>query len=441
MYYTNKLIYYREQSINQINQQLHDETFKRRNTNGCNGFVRKRKLGFKELLILIGQGMVRSIQRELNHFYAKLKQEDYSIQEVTKGALTHSRKKLKPDAFVELNQTVVNTFYEGAPYKVWDIHRLIAFDGSTLNLPAHQSVVDTFGEHGFGSKADFKKSMATVSICYDVLNLVTLDARIDRFDCSEQTLLKQHIQAIEFKQHDIVLLDRGYPSISLMYSLHQRGIGFCIRMKDNWWVEVKNMVEQNEQDKEVIFKLPPKDLHLMQEFETEENFVKCRLVAIELENGEKEILCVSLLNKEEYTLENFKQLYHFRWNIEEAYKLYKCRAGMEVFSGKTANAVKQDFFAKIFMMTLCAVLSFPIEAKVRSESKQKRKHPRQINRTNAIAYCRESWAILWLRQTKDKFLESFDRIMYKTTDIVRPGRTFHRNHKAKQPPAMTYKQL
>ena len=59
--------------------------------------------------------MVKSIQRELNYFYAKLKQEDYSIQEVTKGALSHARKKLKPDAFVELNQTVVNTFYLGAP--------------------------------------------------------------------------------------------------------------------------------------------------------------------------------------------------------------------------------------------------------------------------------------------------------------------------------------
>ena len=441
MWYTKEVIDYREQSINQINQQLHDKSFKCRNTNGCNGFVRDRKLGFKELIILIGQGMVKSIQRELNNFYAKLKQEDYSIQEVTKGALSHARKKLKPDAFAELNQTVVKTFYLGAPYTVWYKHRLLAVDGSKLNLPAHPSVVETFGEHGFGNKADCFRSMATISTCYDVLNLLTLDARIDRFDCSEQTLLKQHLQAVEFKEHDIILLDRGYPSISLMYSLHQRGIGFCMRMKDNWWLEVKNMVEQNEQDKEVIFKLPSKDLHLMQEFETDENFVKCRLVAIELDNGQKEILCVSLLDKEQYAIEDIKQLYHFRWNIEEAYKLFKCRAGLEVFSGKTANAVKQDFFAKIFMMTLCAVLTFPIEARVRSESEQNGKHPRQINRTNAIAYCRESWLVLWLRKTKDKFLESFDKMLYKTTDIVRTGRKFPRNHKTKHPPAMTYKQL
>lgn len=56
MHYTNKVIYYREQSIN---QQTHDQTFKRLNTKGCNGWVRVRKLGFKELIILIGQGMVK----------------------------------------------------------------------------------------------------------------------------------------------------------------------------------------------------------------------------------------------------------------------------------------------------------------------------------------------------------------------------------------------
>lgn len=432
---------YRERSINQINQKLYDKAFKSRNTSGVNGFVRKRKLGFRELIILIGQGMIRSVQRELNHFFSVLQGEEYSIQEVTKGALTQARRKLKPDAFTELNQTVVKTFYQGAPYKLWDHHRLLAVDGSTLNLPSHPSITETFGEHGFGCRADSVKSMATISICYDVLNLITLDARIDRFNCSEQTLLKQHLGAVEFKKDDILLVDRGYPSIALMYSLQQKGIGFCMRMKDNWWVEVKNMVDQQEQDKEVIFELPSKDRELMEQFGSTDSTVKCRLVSIELETGEQEILCVSLLDKENYTIENFKQLYHFRWNVEEAYKLFKCRAGLEVFSGKTAIAVQQDFFAKVFMMTMCAILSFPIESKVRSESAKGRKHPRQINRTNALAFCRDSWISIYTKKTVSSFLSSLDKMLYNTTDIIRPGRKFKRNHKPKSPPAMNYKRL
>ena len=40
---------------------------------------------------------------------------------------------------------------------------------------------------------------------------------------------------------------------------------------------------------------------------------------------------------------------------------------VENFSGKTARAVKQDFHAKVFMMSLCAVLAFPIEEKIKKE--------------------------------------------------------------------------
>lgn len=385
--------------------------------------------------------MVRSIQRELNHFFSVLQGSDYSIQEVTKGALTQARGKLKPSAFVELSQAVVKIFYQGAPYKLWDSHRLIAIDGSTLNLPTHPSITETFGEHGFGCNADNVRSMATISICYDVLNLITLDARIDRFDCSEQTLLKQHLQSVEFIQGDILLLDRGYPSIGLMYSLQKRGIDFCMRMKDNWWMEVKHMVDQQEHDKEVIFKLPSKDRHLMDQFGSSTDTVKCRLVSIELETGEQEILCVSLLDKENYTRDDLKQLYHYRWNVEEGYKLFKCRASLEVFSGKTALAVQQDFFAKIFMMTMCAILSFPIESKVRAEAENDRKHPRQINRTNALAFCKNSWIKLWIKKTASSFLSKLDKILYHTTEIIRPFRKFKRKHKPKSPPAMNYKPL
>jgi hypothetical protein len=52
-----------------------------------------------------------------------------------------------------------------------------------------------------------------------VLNLLTLDAGIDRFDVSEKALLKEHLNNVFFKKGDIVLADRGYPSIALMYIL------------------------------------------------------------------------------------------------------------------------------------------------------------------------------------------------------------------------------
>jgi G:T/U-mismatch repair DNA glycosylase len=96
-----------------------------------------------------------------------------------------------------------------------------------------------------------------------------------------------------------------------------------------------------------------------------------------------------LVDSTAYSQELFCELYHYRWGVEGVYKLLKERLDPEDFSGKTAKAVKQDFHAKIRMMTLCAALSSPIEEKVRAESLEEknnneRKHERKINRTSCF---------------------------------------------------------
>lgn len=115
--------------------------------------------------------------------------------------------------------------------------------------------------------------------------------------------------------------------------------------------------------------------------------IECRLVKVKLGNGEKEILCTSLTETEKYVHEDFEQLYHYRWNEEEAYKLLKGRIELEDVSGKTARAVKQDFYSKILLITLCAAYAHPIEEKVVVEYQvdEKRKHDQKINCTNALS--------------------------------------------------------
>lgn len=392
------------------------------------------------MLILISKGMSRSLQRELNDFYGVVQGSDYSIQAVTKGALTQSRAKLRPEAFLEINQTAVQTFYDQAPYLQWKTHRLLGIDGSGLLLPDHASVREEFGVHQMGPEAGAARSMAKVSMCYDVLNLLTLDACIDKYAGAEQPLLKAHLEAVAFRKGDVLLLDRNYPSIALLYALQQRGLGFCVRLKDNWWKAAVEMKQKGERDKEVVFELPRKDQGLMEKYGSREKAVRCRLVCVPLPDGQTEILCTSLMDKSIYSYEDIKELYHYRWSIEEGYKLYKCRAGLELFSGKTATAVKQDFYAKVFMMTMCALLSFPIEQKVREETAAAQ-HPRKINRTNAIAFCREAWPILWIKKVFRPPLAALDNILRKTTEIIRPGRKYPRKQHRKHPPSMNYKQL
>jgi hypothetical protein len=277
---------------------------------------------------------------------------------------------------------------------------------------------------------------------YDVLNQITIDAQIAPYASSERDLLKAHLDKI--KEGDLLLLDRGYPCFWLLFLLKAKGIEFCVRLKDDWWLKVKDFTESDEIERIVTFRLPKKDRKKLAGYpHMQDATITCRLVKIELETGEKEVLCTSLTDTEKYQYREFDSLYHYRWNEEEAYKLLKSRIELENFSGKTAKAVKQDFHAKVFLMTLCAAYAHPIEERVIAEHKadQRRKFDQKINRTNALSMTQEIMIAIMIRKQFEKALQAFDSIVVKTREIIRPGRSFPRNKKPKRTYSMNYKPL
>jgi len=263
---------------------------------------------------IIIRGGKSSLQRQLDSFYKEVTRSDFSIRRVTKGAFSTARSNLKPEAFVELLDNVNQTFYTEAPYRVWKEFRLLGADGSRLMLPNHPTVVEEFGTHSFDPNGDSPRSLALVSMLYAVLNLTTHDAQIAPYSASERDLLNAHLPRAG--KEDLLLLDRGYPSILLLFRLYSRGLDFCVRMKEDWWLQVKEFNESGEKERIVKFTLPRKDkVTFRQEcpdfLEVE---IACRLVCVTLENGEKEILCTSLVDMEAFPYEDFPELYHLRWN-------------------------------------------------------------------------------------------------------------------------------
>ena len=433
---------YREYLSNNIAHELDNEEFRRRSKDGSKKvFIRDRKLTISNLIVLI-INFKSSIQRELDSFFKAISRSDFKIREVTKGAFTQARAKLNPWAFQRLNEVAVNTFYDGAEYYLWHDMRTIATDGTRLVLPNHPSVIEEFGQQQFGPKADSPRSLAMASMLYDVLNQVTIDAQIAPYVSSELDLLMQHFDKL--KTGDLLLLDRGYPCFWLLFLLKAKKIEFCVRLKDDWWLKVKDFTDSNEKERIVTFSLPKKDRKKLSDFpEIQDSVITCRLIKIDLPNGEKEILCTSLTDSEKYKYMEFDKLYHYRWSEEEAYKLLKSRIELENFSGKTAVAVKQDFHAKVFLMTLCAAYAHPIEEKVVEEYKadQNRKFDQKINRTNAVSMTQDILIAVFIRKQFDKALKAFDKIVAQTREIIRPGRSNPRNKKPKQLYSMNYKRL
>jgi len=408
---------------------------------------RQRKLTVRVLILFI-MSLNRAIQRDLDSFFQKIDSSDYTIREATKGAFSQARAKLNEWGFIRLNEIASNSFYSGSEYYVWNNHRLLAVDGTRLMLPNHKSIKKEFGECSFGPKSDSNRSMALGSMLYDVLNQITIDAHLAPFKSpnakksSEQALLQKHMQKL--KAGDLLLLDRGYPSVALFFQLKAQSVDFCVRMKSSWWTEVRRFRESSEKETIVSFSLPSKDEHKMSEYpDFTDRTIKCRLIKVELDTGEIEILCTSLIDTKKYLYEQFNELYHFRWNEEEAYKLLKNRMELENFSGKTAKAVKQDFHAKIFLLTLSAAYAHPIEERVKKEyeADKNRKYSQKINRTNSIAKTKDILVGLFFKKQYQKALESFDKIVYSTRELIRPNRKNERKHRQKKPYCMNYKRL
>jgi len=123
--------------------------------------------------------------------------------------------------------------------------------------------------------------------------------------------------------------------------------------------------------------------------------------------------------------------------------MLKSRIEIESFSGKTALAVRQDFYAKMLAITLCSVLAFPIEERITAEYKadESRKHSQKINRTSAVAMLQQILVPTFIRRQFQQALRAFDDLVAKTREIVRPNRSNPRKHKPPKRYYMNYKRL
>lgn len=412
----------RESLIEKIKHHIEDEEFKTRSKDGFSGVrSRDRVLRFNHLIVFMLKTVKSALQRDLDRFHREVSGCDFNIREVSKSAFSQARSKIDPGAFQELGRVAMDSFYKDAPYLVFDGMRMLAIDGSRLALPRHKSVVEEFGELKYGPNADSKRSHAQCSFLYDVLNLTVLDAAIGPLSTGEKTMLGGQLGQLH--AGDLLLMDRGYPSIALFFQLAAKGVHFCARMNESLWLGVKGFAAGGGKDGTVTFKLPRKDMGKLAAYpgycDKELTF---RMVCVELEGGAKEYLCTSLTDTVRYPHEIFGEMYHQRWGVEEAFKLFKARVEVQNFTGKTATAVKQDFHAKVLAMNLCAVMAFPIEERLREEAAVGRKHPRKTNRTSALALLSDYAVAIFIKGLAKKAIEAFDNITYKTTEIIRPGR-------------------
>ncbi len=79
--------------------------------------------------------------------------------------------------------------------------------------------------------------------------------------------------------------------------MQAKGIDYLIRMREDWWLEVRKMVSDGVKDKEVTFTLPSNENDLLKKYNSTDRKIKCRLISVELTEGGTEVLCTSIVTQ------------------------------------------------------------------------------------------------------------------------------------------------
>lgn len=370
-----------------IDKKLTSEEFILRHKTVESAFTRKRSFTFKSLSLFILGSIQSSLQRELDRFFKQYNDSMITEQFVSKSAFTQARKKISHEAFIELNDIAVKHFYENYKCHKWKKHRLLAIDGSEVLLPSNTETIAKFGDYSH-RRSEKSIVLSRFSKCYDVLNRIAIDAVLTTRKEGEGALAIQHMA--KMSTDDLVLFDRGYPSLKLFRTFLDTGINFCSRMAVGNWTVAKELVDSKDKERVVTLEVPK---HLKKKFYSEgldTSPIKLRLIKVRLKTGEDEVLITSLMDESLYPHSCFKKLYNLRWGVEESYKVDKHHLRLEDFSGYSVQSIMQEFHAMIMLSNLAAIFSYMPQRELK-----KQKHYYKVSVTIAISKMRDNLVSLF----------------------------------------------
>ena len=414
-------------AIDFIKEIITSADFIDRNRKSKKDFTRSRKLPFHILIVFLLNFVRGSYQDELDKFFKTIHRFDVAKRIVSKAALTKARMKIKFDALVELNMHLVYYFEKHFKPRTWFGFRPVAIDGSLVRLPQTQSVAEHFGV--WKGRQGAPSPMGRISQFFDVLNKVTIDAIISPKGVGERELAAQHM--LKLMPNDLVLLDRGYPAWWLFSLIFSMDANFCSRISCTKWKVVRKFFRSGLPEKIIELPIHATSVAQCKQMGLETSALKLRLIRIE-NDGKVAILITSLIDRQQYPIDLFNDLYHKRWPVEEDYKTIKCRIELENFSGKSALSVYQDFHAKVFAKNLVWMMAFPVQDRLDGDINPG-KYQYQINFTQALSKSKGVIALLFLDAAKliKRFIADLQNIFQRTVEPIRPGRKYPRNHKAK----------
>ena len=366
---------------------VNSDDYRKRNITRKTAFTRNRKLTFPVMIVLILNFLTRTMQIELDDFVANVL--DADLDSVTKQAFFKARKNILPDAFRELFLMTRDMVLNKNKIKRHKGYRVLAIDGSELRLAKTKENKDIFLPRNHSSE---NKTNAEISLLYDVISHYVIDAQIGSIGVCEREYAKKNLAYfssicdekdivifdrgypsrmmpfVQQLQHPSVIFDRGYPSRGMIAALTGMGCKYLMRLQDSCFKGIKEN--------------PSNDFRITVSTKTDTYSV--RVVRVILKSGEVETL-ITNLSENEFSADDFLDLYFLRWGIETTYDTLKNKLLIEKFAGRSPVAVLQEYYAMMFVLNCIAAMSATVNRKLVS-SKADCKYQYRANVNLMIGY-------------------------------------------------------
>ena len=222
----------------------------------------------------------------------------------------------------------------------------------------------------------------------------------------------------------MILYDRGYSAywLALAHIIAKRD--FCMRIRSNF--NKQTIAFEKSSKRDAVITLDPSDEMIAHAKSKELSIepVTVRLLKVKTTKGEY-LLMTTLLDNAHYPRKDFADLYHMRWQIEEAYKTQKCRFEVENFSGESILSIQQDYHACMLNHVLTAICCYYAQDYI-SKRVSKRKLAYKINFSKAISSVKDILVNALNNYLMDSDIRQSLQTISKNLTPIRAGRSFER---------------
>ena len=402
-------------------------------------FSRNRKLGAKDLILLLLTMEADCIKEELYRYFGR------TTNAPSKAAFYKQRQKLKDDALrsllISFNRKCKKHLLDGK-------YSLIACDGSSADIFRNPKDSDTFFEPNEKSTKGFNQ--IHINAFFSILDKKFTDLVIQPGrKRNEYSAFCQMVDRCDAQNPVIYLCDRGYASYNNFAHVIENGQFFVIRCTDaktekilgfslngvtTLDYHVERILSRSQSKKKCLHpELTERYRHVCSEvpmdYLTEnrpEYGISLRVIRIEIAEGCYENLITNLPDLD-FDIDDFKELYHLRWNEEIAYRDLKYPLCLKAFHSKQYKYIVQEVWARAILYNFCSEISMHVEI-----PKKNRKHAYQINYSQAIKICRD-----FLRNNIQAL--NVEGLITQNIEPIRPGRTFARQARFKLPMSFCYR--